>query len=227
MITGGSRGLARRSREGVLARGCARSYWWPATGDLERVANEIRTAGARPTRWRRTWPARTRRTAIAEPPPRSWARSICSFHNASTSGRRRSPAAARPGLRGPAAVLVGQPHRSIPADEGGGRLDGPSRTGLIVHVTSYASVTPYARWGAYGVSKAALDHLRPHLEELAGTGVRFLTLDPGEMNTRMHAEAMPEADPATLADPDAVAARILRLIRSSDEIPSGQRLEVA
>ena len=57
--------------------------------------------------------------------------------------------------------------------------------------------------------------------------MRFLTLDPGEMNTRMHAEAMPEADPATLADPEAVAARILRLVRSSDEIPSGQRLEVA
>jgi NAD(P)-dependent dehydrogenase (short-subunit alcohol dehydrogenase family) len=100
--------------------------------------------------------------------------------------------------------------------------------GLIVQVTSDASVTPYPRWGAYGVSKAALDHLgRIWAEELAGTGVRFLTLDPGEMNTRMHGEAMPEADPATLADPAAVATRILRLIRRSEEIPSGERREVA
>ena len=40
--------------------------------------------------------------------------------------------------------------------------------------------TAYPGWGAYGVSKAALDHLgRIWAAELAGTGVRFLTVDPG------------------------------------------------
>ena len=48
----------------------------------------------------------------------------------------------------------------------------------------------YPRWGAYGVSKAALDHLvRTWAAELAGSGVRFLSVDPGEMDTRMHADA--------------------------------------
>ena len=56
--------------------------------------------------------------------------------------------------------------------------------GLVVHVSSDAAVEAYPRWGAYGVSKAALDHLgRIWAAELAGTGVRVLTVDPGEMDT--------------------------------------------
>ena len=86
--------------------------------------------------------------------------------------------------------------------------------GLVLNVTSDAAVQPYPGWGAYGASKAALEQLgRIWSAELAGTGVHVLNVDPGEMNTRMHAEAMPEADPATLADPAAVAARLVALIR--------------
>src|SRR4051794_34065210 len=78
--------------------------------------------------------------------------------------------------------------------------------GLVVNVSSDAAVEPYPRWGAYGASKAALDHLtRIWAAELAGTGVRALAVDPGEMNTLMHAQAMPEADPALVADPARVA----------------------
>jgi NAD(P)-dependent dehydrogenase (short-subunit alcohol dehydrogenase family) len=100
--------------------------------------------------------------------------------------------------------------------------------GLVVHVSSDAAVNAYPAWGAYGVSKAALDHLgRIWAAELEGTGVRFLTVDPGEMDTRMHADAMPEADRAGLADPAAVAAKVVAMIRSSETIPSGARLEAA
>lgn len=100
--------------------------------------------------------------------------------------------------------------------------------GLVVHVTSDAAVNAYPRWGAYGVSKAALDHLgRIWAAELEGTGVRFLTVDPGEMDTRMHAEAMPEADPRALADPAAVAEKVMALIRRVETMPSGARVEAA
>ena len=88
--------------------------------------------------------------------------------------------------------------------------------GLIVHVTSDAGTTPYPRWGAYGVSKAALDHLgRIWDAELGDLGVRFLTVDPGEMDTAMHAEAMPEADRSLLARPADVARRIVDQILST------------
>ena len=102
------------------------------------------------------------------------------------------------------------------------------RRGLIVHVSSDAAVSAYPGWGAYGVSKAALDHLgRSWAAELEGTGVRVIGVDPGEMNTRMHAEAIPGADPATLADPAAVAARIATMMAHADRIPSGARLEAS
>ena len=94
-----------------------------------------------------------------------------------------------------------------------------------MHISSDASVSSYERWGAYSVSKAALDHLsRLWAAELAERGVRVLSVDPGEMDTQMHADAMPDADPATLARPADVAARIIALVRDST-VPSGSRVE--
>jgi NAD(P)-dependent dehydrogenase (short-subunit alcohol dehydrogenase family) len=99
------------------------------------------------------------------------------------------------------------------------------RTGIILHVTSDASVNAYQRWGAYSVSKAALDHLsRLWAAELAERGVKVLSVDPGEMDTSMHRAALPEADPETLADPMQVAQRIIELLQS-DEVASGARVD--
>ncbi len=98
--------------------------------------------------------------------------------------------------------------------------------GTIVHVSSDAAVAAYPRWGSYGVSKAAQDHLSRILAaELDGSGVRVLAVDPGEMDTVMHRDAMPEADPATLARPADVAARLLAIVRS--DAASGARVEAA
>jgi len=98
--------------------------------------------------------------------------------------------------------------------------------GTIVHVSSDASVNAYSHWGAYSVSKAALDHLsRLWAAELGERGVRSFSVDPGEMDTQMHAAAMPHADPKTLARPADVAARIAALIRSP-ATPNGGRMEV-
>jgi NAD(P)-dependent dehydrogenase (short-subunit alcohol dehydrogenase family) len=101
------------------------------------------------------------------------------------------------------------------------------KKGTIVHVSSDASVNAYERWGAYSVSKAALDHLaRLWAAELGGHGVRSFSVDPGEMDTRMHAQALPDADPTTLARPADAARQIVRLIRS-ETTPNGARLEVS
>jgi NAD(P)-dependent dehydrogenase (short-subunit alcohol dehydrogenase family) len=100
------------------------------------------------------------------------------------------------------------------------------RRGLVLNVTSDASVGAYPGWGAYGASKAALDHLGRILgAELEGTGVRVVTVDPGEMDTRMHADAVPDADRATLLDPEVVARRLVALVRASDTVGNGARVE--
>ena len=99
--------------------------------------------------------------------------------------------------------------------------------GLVVHVSSDAASNAYPRWGAYGVSKAALDHLsRIWAAELADSGVRFISIDPGEMDTAMHAAALPDADPATLARPEDVAARIVKFLGGAAPA-TGQRFEAA
>ncbi len=102
------------------------------------------------------------------------------------------------------------------------------QTGVIVNISSDAAIEAYPSWGIYGASKAALDHLtRIAAAELADTGVRFFSVDPGEMNTRMHADAMPEADPASLQSPETVAEKIAAMIRQADCIASGSRIVAA
>ena len=81
------------------------------------------------------------------------------------------------------------------------------RGSVVLNVSSDAAVNAYPTWGAYGASKAALRHLTYIWDaELAAEGVRFLSLDPGDMDTPMHALAVPDADRALLKPP-AIAAR--------------------
>lgn len=108
-------------------------------------------------------------------------------------------------------------------------LAGPmvlAQRGTVILVSSDAAVSAYARWGAYGVTKAAADHLaRTFAAEL--DPVRFLAIDPGEMDTKMHADAMPDADRATLAKPSDVAARILTIVKRGASIANGARLSAS
>src|ERR1700688_4614920 len=83
------------------------------------------------------------------------------------------------------------------------------RGAVVVNVSSDAAINAYPLWGAYGASKAALRHLSQIWDaELAAEGVHILSVDPGDMDTPLHALAIPDADPATLKRPE-VAAREL------------------
>ncbi len=99
------------------------------------------------------------------------------------------------------------------------------RGAVVVNVSSDAAANAYQRWGAYGASKAALLHLsRIWDEELRLEGVRVLSIDPGDMDTPLHAAAVPDADRSTLKRPevaarelaDAVAAVLSRRVSNLD-----------
>jgi len=84
------------------------------------------------------------------------------------------------------------------------------RGALVINISSDAAVNAYPGWGAYGASKAALAHLTAIWdEESKPDGIRFLALDPGDMDTPLHALALPDADPSSLKDPELAAAEIL------------------
>jgi len=90
------------------------------------------------------------------------------------------------------------------------------RHAVVLNVSSDAAVQPYPRWGAYGASKAALHHMsRIWGAEMARDGVRFLSLDPGDMDTPLHAEAAPDADPTTLRRPEESARELAGAIAAA------------
>ncbi|MFO0556118.1 MAG: SDR family oxidoreductase [Polyangiaceae bacterium] len=99
------------------------------------------------------------------------------------------------------------------------------KRGTIVFVSSDAAVSGYPGWGAYGASKAAADQLmRVLAAELAIHGVRVFSVDPTDMDTAMHAAAIPDADPSTLARPEVIARRIVDMVELPGRAPSGARL---
>lgn len=97
-----------------------------------------------------------------------------------------------------------------------GALAASAREGtgaVVLNVSSDAAVQPYPGWGAYGASKAALRHLsRIWDEELTPEGIRVVSVDPGDMDTPLHALAVPDADRSTLRSPDAAAMEIVDVI---------------
>ena len=90
------------------------------------------------------------------------------------------------------------------------------RGSVVLNVSSDAAINAYPQWGAYGASKAALAHMtRIWGEELAAEGIRFLAIDPGDMDTPLHAVAVPDADPLTLKRPETAARELADAITSA------------
>ncbi len=89
----------------------------------------------------------------------------------------------------------------------------------IVNITSDAAVEPYAGWGGYGSSKAALEQLTAILAaETPALGV--YAVDPGDMRTRMHQEAFPDEDISDRPLPQQSVPGLLALLDGA--YPSGR-----
>ena len=74
------------------------------------------------------------------------------------------------------------------------------RGGVVLNLSSDASVEAYETWGGYGSSKAGLDHATRVLaaEEPA---LRVYAVDPGDMRTQMHQDAFPGEDISDRPEP--------------------------
>ena len=92
--------------------------------------------------------------------------------------------------------------------------------GVIVNLTSDAAVEPYAGWGGYGSSKAALDQISAVLGAETAAVVPVYAFDPGDMRTEMHQAAFPDEDISDRAEPESVVPALLRLLDTSP--PAGR-----
>ena len=97
------------------------------------------------------------------------------------------------------------------------------RGALVINISSDAAINAYSGWGAYGASKAALRHLTSIWgEEAKADRVGFLSIDPGDMDTPLHALAIPDADPLTLRRPEDSAAELVETMRAALSSRTGQ-----
>ncbi len=98
-------------------------------------------------------------------------------------------------------------------------LDDLGPGGTIVNITSDAAVEAYEGWGAYGSSKAALEHASRVLAE-EHPELRVLRVDPGDLRTEMHQDAFPGEDISDRPLPESAVPGLLALIEGDQ--PSGR-----
>lgn len=222
MITGASRGLGRALAEGFAAAGwrlvlCARGR-----GELEALTSAFEEAGAE-VEWAALDVADE--SAVADLVRRSEARFGAVdvlINNASILGHRGTLADQPIGQwRSVLEVNLTGALVAIQAVLPGMRVRGG---GSIINVSSGVGDRPRAGWGAYAVSKAALEALTWNLAlEERETGVRANVVDPGAMRTDMRRSAYPAEDPETLPGPEEVTSVFFWLASDESAGVSGDR----
>jgi len=91
-----------------------------------------------------------------------------------------------------------------------------SDAGRVLFVTSGAARKHTAFWGAYAVSKAALESLAlTYAAECEGSKVKVNLFNPGPVRTAMRKKAMPGEDPNSLPAPENLAPHIVEMLSPS------------
>jgi NAD(P)-dependent dehydrogenase (short-subunit alcohol dehydrogenase family) len=208
VVTGASQGFGRALATALAERG------WTLVVDARRADRLTATAAELATRTRVIAPAGD----VTDPAHRdelvraaeSLGRVDLLVNNASTLGASPLPALADLDpdvLRRTLDVNVVAPHaltqRLLPLLVASG--------GTVVNVTSDAGAEAYDHWGAYGSSKAALEHLSAVLA-VEHPSLRVLVVDPGDMRTEMHQDAFPGEDISDRPPPEDSVPGLLSLI---------------
>jgi NAD(P)-dependent dehydrogenase (short-subunit alcohol dehydrogenase family) len=104
---------------------------------------------------------------------------------------------------------------------------GKSADASVIFTTSSVGRQGRAYWGAYAVSKFAVEGLGQVLAaEMQGTGpVRVNVLNPGATRTLMRRQAFPSENADALATPDQVAPAYIALLGASGASLDGQSLD--
>jgi len=97
--------------------------------------------------------------------------------------------------------------------------------GAIINLTSGVGRVGKAKWGAYAVSKAALEGFTQVVaDELCANGIRVNSVNPAATRTQMRAQAYPAEDPMTLPTPESIMEIFVYLASDESMEVSGQAL---
>ncbi len=225
MITGASKGLGRAVARAFAKNGANLAICARGEMNLKEVAKELEALGAE---------------VLAVPADASEPRDIERFISLAESNFGKIDVLINNASRlgpSPMPYLTDYPSEEF-LDVLRVNADGPFRltkrvlpgmlereSGSIINVTSEAGNVGYAGWGAYGVSKFALEGLTEiWADEMEDTGVRINMVDPGEMNTEMHELAIPDCD-YELAEPEDLTEVFLYLASDESKHVNGKRLK--
>lgn len=89
--------------------------------------------------------------------------------------------------------------------------------GRVIMVTSSVGQKAAPYWGAYKISKSALDAMVEMVAaEWKDTNLRINAVNPGATRTAMRAKAMPGEDPETLKKPEEIAELFIKLATTDE-----------
>ena len=211
LVTGASRGIGRAAAKALAADGAHVILVARTVGGLEEADDEIRSAGGAAT----LVPLDVRDFAAIDRLGATiferWGRLDALLGNAGVLGTLTPLAQLNPKTFAECLdVNVTANWRLIRSLDPLLRL---SDAGRALFVTSGVTRHFRAYWGAYAMSKAALEAVvLTYAAECAGSSVAVNLLNPGPLRTRMRQKAMPGEDPESLDPPDAVAPLILELL---------------
>ena len=104
-------------------------------------------------------------------------------------------------------------------------MKGQAGGGRIVFVSSSVAKHLRAGWGAYAVSKCAVEALMELISlESEQTGVIACSINPGGAATAMRRLAYPQEDQSQLPTPEKVAEAFLKILRLPDKALNGRAL---
>jgi len=207
IVTGASAGFGRAVAHDLAAAGWTLAIDARTAADLDAVATELRSIGARVTAVAGDVADPDHRRALVAA---AGDRIDLLVASAGTLGPSPLPrladldlGALERALRTNVVAQVGLVQEALPALRAAG--------GVVVAVTSDAAVEGYEGWGAYGASKAAFEQIA-HVLGTEEPALAVYRLDPGDMRTRMHQDAFPGEDISDRPPPEAVAPAVRRLV---------------
>ncbi len=100
-----------------------------------------------------------------------------------------------------------------------------SNSSRILFLSSSVGRNARAYWGAYGVSKFAVEGLSKTLsEELEKTNIKTNSLDPKRMRTKMRQTAYPAENADNIPTPESMSPAIVYLMSESAKALNGEQL---
>jgi NAD(P)-dependent dehydrogenase (short-subunit alcohol dehydrogenase family) len=209
VVTGASRGLGRAAALALAKEGCHIIATARTQGGLEELDDEIKAAGSSATLVPMDITDSAGIDRLGAAIFERWKKLDILIGNAGALGKLTPVPHLDPKIWDDVmAVNVTANYRLIRSLD---PLLRASAGGRAVFITSGAAQNASPFWGAYSVSKAALESLvKTYAAEVVNvSNLRVNLFSPGPTRTKMRATAMPGEDPMTLPTAEDVAAQIV------------------